>query len=669
MNKTIKVLYVEDDELDQFVMKRTLKSVEISSELTVANSIHEAKLLSAEIQFDCIFLDYLLPDGSGMDFLKAIRATGNESPVIMLTSQGDEKIAVEAMKSGAMDYIQKSMVTPEGLSQSLRYVLRMKESEEERRRILHELIEARKAAESAAHSKEMFLANMSHEIRTPMSGIMALTKILLTSELNVEQMNYMKSIQKCSDSLLIIINDILDLSKIQAGKMTLENVAFDVKDLIYHTRELFSAKASEKKIGLNCWIDETIPHTVMGDPTRLGQVLNNLVSNAIKFTEKGSVDITVKTKYNTATNYNLQFSVKDSGIGISKEHIGSIFESFTQAGDDITRKFGGTGLGLTIVKKIVELQCGVIKVDSTPGEGTTFTMTIPFDIATTQVTNTSVVTMNEEDISHLRILVAEDNTINQLVVKKLLEPWKCTVDFADNGLIAIEKLQADKYDVVLMDVQMPEMDGYTAAQTIRKELAEPWRSIPIMAMTAHVTQKEKERCFESGMDDYISKPFDVEDLKTKLIILTKHKKLSPSITAEPTAVELTIETGTSAKQAEPETASTKINLTYLKQVAGDNQEFIIQMIEMFLQKTPEGLQEMEKKFKEQNWEDVRNIAHRLKPTYTYVGLGEIHKILAQIEKCCQAKENIDTVPQLMQKVETQSAIAFAELNKELKKLK
>jgi len=524
-------------------------------------------------------------------------------------------------------------------------------------------------AEEAAAMKEQFLANMSHEIRTPMSGIIALTKILVNTKMSDEQMQYMKSIQKCSDSLLVIINDILDLTKIQAGKMTIEAVPFELKEVVNHTCELFSAKAGEKNIKLNWKIEETIPTSLVGDPTRLNQILNNLVSNAIKFTEKGSVDISVRIKYNTHINYNLEFAVKDSGIGISKKHIGKIFESFTQAGDDVARKFGGTGLGLTIVKKLIELQKGIIKVDSIPGEGTTFKFVIPFDIAETNTTNAPVVASEETSIEHLRILVAEDNTINQLIVKKMLEPWKCTVEFADNGLIAFNKVKDGNYDIVLMDVQMPELNGNAASQKIRAELPEPQRSIPIMAMTAHVTQKERERCFECGMDDYISKPFDLADLKNKLVALTTHKKSSSTHHADPVSTPLNIETGKSTKETEVETSSTKINLTYLKQVAGDNQEFIIQMIEMFLQKTPEALEEMETKFREQNWEDVRNIAHRIKPTYTYVGLGDIHKMLAKIEKCCQAKENLESISELIHEVETLSTAAFAELQKELKSMK
>jgi CheY-like chemotaxis protein len=377
----------------------------------------------------------------------------------------------------------------------------------------------------------------------------------------------------------------------------------------------------------------------------------------------------VKTKYNSHSNYNLEFAIRDTGIGISEEYISKIFESFTQAGDDITRKFGGTGLGLTIVKKLIEMQNGVITVESTLGKGTAFFFTLPFDVSTESQINEPATLVDTKDICNLRILVAEDNGINQLIIKKLLEPWKCNVEFADNGIIAIEKLKEGNFDIIFMDVQMPEMDGYTATKKIRHELPEPLRSIPIIAMTASVTQKGKEKCFESGMDDYISKPFDLEDLRTKLIALTTHKKSSHTIANDPSAPVLEIETGKSVKQSEAENPSMKINLAYLKQVAGDNQEFIIQMIEMFLQRTPEALHEMEEKFLTQSWEDLRNIAHRIKPTYTYVGLSDIHQVLSKIEKCCQTKTNLETISEMIEQVETLSETAFTELQKELNAMK
>jgi len=535
-----------------------------------------------------------------------------------------------------------------------------------------ELLKAKQYAEDIAKMKEQFLANMSHEIRTPMNGIMGLTRILLGTSITDEQFRYLRSIKTCSDNLLVIINDILDLSKIEAGKMNFENVAFNLEDIINHTFELFEPKAKEKNIQLNYEIEKSVPAAILGDPTRLSQITNNLISNAIKFTSTGGVSVFVKVRSERKENLTIDFEVTDTGIGIPEASLSNIFESFTQASNDTTRKFGGTGLGLTIVKKLIELQGGTIGVRSSVGKGTTFFFHVTFGRASQAEIELAIRDSDSDtDLSSLSILVAEDNTINQMIVKKVFSDWGVNIVIAENGEDCIEKLQEGNFDLVLMDIQMPEMDGNTAARKIRYELPKPYCSIPIMAMTAHATAAEKKKCFDSGMNDYISKPFEPAELKKKIIALTGMDSSSEikSLPAS-TAPEQSRETKTTPDQTDISQPSlTKIDLSYLRQIGGDNPAFVMQMIEMFLQKTPGALEEMNEKFKAQSWDDLKDIAHRIKPSYTYVGLKQIHGMLAEIENNSINKTNLHTISQLMNDVEMQSQAAFKALKAELRKLK
>lgn len=808
----LQILVVEDDELDRMIMKRALNGSGMKHELTFAEDHESGKTAAAEKEYDCIFLDYNLPGGTGLELLKEIRAAKNTAPIILVTSQGDEKIAVEAMKNGANDYIPKSLLSADGIAQSVRFMVTLKSQEKQRlileqqlketerrlktvvanspiilfaldeqaqftlfegkglesmginkeefigkaiqdihqlpiqledyqksmngeeatsvvevdskffeifytpihadnnnitgvigvasditghKRAEDELKSAMTLAEETARLKEQFLANMSHEIRTPMNGIIGLTRILLKSELSEDQMRFLQSIKVCSDNLLVIINDILDLSKIEAGKMSFESVPFRITDLARHAVELFQAKADEKSIQLVMKIDTSIPQALSGDPTRLSQILNNLMSNAIKFTGEGEVSLFINLRSTREKQVTLDFEVKDSGIGIPEESLNSIFESFTQASTDTTRKFGGTGLGLTIVKKLIELQGGNIGVRSKLGSGTTFFFHLSFEIASEEQLNVKVVEEKDDhSTSHLRILVAEDNPINQLIVRKVFADWETPIEFADNGKIALDMLQNASFDLVLMDIQMPEMDGYTAVDKIRHELPEALRNIPIMAMTAHATQNERQKCLEAGMNEYISKPFEPSELKKKILELTnsvnaslngsmpvsekeqKTDKMEPTSEASDPQEEfrnslqtpnLVIENPSIRK--EPVLPEHQINLTYLKQIAEGNDSFIIEMIEMFLNKTPQALEKLNSSYHEKNWDEMKQIAHRIKPSFGYIGLPDTQKMLAEIEKLSEEHTNPERMAELVEEVQVVSKSVFVQLQSALTGMK
>ncbi len=390
-----------------------------------------------------------------------------------------------------------------------------------RKRAEEEILKARELTENLMKVKEIFLANMSHEIRTPMNAILGFTRLLFETSLSQEQKSYVDAINFSGENLLVIINDILDLSKIQSGKMTIEKYEFNVHELVKGIIKILQPRAQEKGLTLIDKIDAQITPIVKGDPVRLNQILTNLISNAIKFTEKGGVTVELSSLASEGIYELFEFRIQDSGIGISEDKQSVIFDDFVQASDDTTRKYGGTGLGLSIVKKLVTLQEGKIALQSTPGIGSTFVVHLTFEKVNIKETTSSATVPSLSDFAEkLRgtsVLVAEDNTLNQALVKKVLEKGGCEMDIASNGLEALHYLQSKTYDVVLMDVQMPEMDGYETTQYIRNKLAAPQCNIPIIAMTAHAFGDDVSRCISAGMSDYISKPFKAETLYLKLL--------------------------------------------------------------------------------------------------------------------------------------------------------
>jgi len=474
-------------------------------------------------------------------------------------------------------------------------------------RLIQQLNSSEKRVREAAKVKENFMANMSHEIRTPMNAILGFTNLLQRKNIDPESNEYVRIIEKSGENLLAIVDDILDLSKIEAGMMRIESAPFNIRGLVHSVEDMFKAGAEQKQVKLSFVIDESLPQTLDGDANRLTQILVNLVGNGLKFTTKGSISVEIINEGIEENKLKTGFIIADTGIGIEKEKLKQIFERFKQAEDSVTRKYGGTGLGLSIVNELVLLQHGTVTVASEPGKGTTFHVTIPYRISSEKI---SAVTIPKTDLTertvfnNTSILLVEDNEINQSLVMHLFKSWQIEVDLANNGKEAIDKLLTKKYDLILMDIQMPEMDGYTASEKIRKELKS---DTAIIAMTAHAMAGERERCLGYGMNEYIQKPVREKLLHDLIVKFTQTGKtdLLP------------------ARPVKREAGYTYINLQYMKEVSKGNTEYEKTVTEQFIEVIPEDLRSIEDAWLNNDIRQMKQRAHNMKTTISVMGLNEL----------------------------------------------
>lgn len=493
----------------------------------------------------------------------------------------------------------------------------------QRKKDAEELLRAQKA-------KELFLANISHEIRTPINGIAGMASLLSHSPTINEQATYLHAIQSAADNLKVIINDILDLASIESGKLKLEEIGFNLNDLLYSLVNTFTFQASEKKIELRYQLDEQANQIFIGDPVRLNQILLNLISNAIKFTHSGSISVMCHVKKKETKKYLLTFEVQDTGIGIPKDKLKTIFESFSQADASVTRKYGGTGLGLTIVKQLVELQHGSIHVKSEEGVGSTFTFTIPYELGSRDNIKGHLSKgspLLKKSLKDFSVLLVEDNDINRLYASSILKIWDCKIDIAENGYVAVEKIKNEDYDIVLMDIQMPVMDGFEATKAIRAG-GPPKNHVPIIALTANATRKDIEQCLASGMNDCIPKPFTPEDLYNKLIrFKSGSKKTSPS-----------------AVRHVPPTRH--VDLAYLRNISNNNQEFLDEMVVAFLESIPKSIQEIKTNTEAKEWNSLARAVHKIKPSLTLIGLHASKEKALLLEDLAKHQKSTERIPAL-----------------------
>ena len=513
-------------------------------------------------------------------------------------------------------------------------------------------------AENAVKAKQQFLSNMSHEIRTPMNAIIGFTKVVLKTDLTEKQKEYLSAIKMSGDALIVLINDILDLAKVDAGKMTFESIPFKLASSISAMLHVFETKIQEKNLELVTEYDTNIPEVLLGDPVRLHQIILNLVSNAIKFTSVGKITVSVRLLDEDEESTTVEFAISDTGIGIDEIKMDTIFDNFQQATSGTSRLYGGTGLGLAIVKQLVEPQGGTVSVKSKIGEGSTFSFTLNFP-KTNSTTHFEIEKVEiENGFKNIKVLVVEDMPLNQLLMKTLLDDFGFERDIAENGKIALEKLKAKEYDIILMDLQMPIMNGFEATENIRNTLNS---NIPIIALTADVTTVDLAKCKAVGMNDYIAKPVDERVLYNKIVGLVK-KPILQKVTPNDEDV---------MKKNQKESAEIKYtNLEYLNIRTKSNPKLMMEMISIYLQQTPPLLEAMSQSVLDKNWQLLAAAAHKIIPSFAIMGMSkDLENRTKQIQEAAKKEQFNDETAQMVVQIESICRKACKELEIEFNLIK
>lgn len=509
---------------------------------------------------------------------------------------------------------------------------------------------ATRIAEDAVKAKQQFLSNMSHEIRTPMNAIIGFTKVVLRTDLSDKQKEYLQAIKISGDALIVLINDILDLAKVDAGKMTFVQSPFKMALSISAMLHLFETRIKEKNLELMVDYDSKIPEVLVGDSIRLHQIILNLVSNAVKFTTQGKITVRVHLLNEDQDKATIEFAVSDTGIGIAENKIVRIFDNFQQASSGTSRLYGGTGLGLAIVKQLVEAQEGTISVESKINVGSKFSFTLSFQktIAVAEI-EPDIIKL-ENKIKNIKILVVEDIALNQLLMKTVLEDFEFTCDIASNGKIAIEKLQTSNYDIILMDLQMPEMNGFEATEFIRNKMN---LETPIIALTADVTTVDLAKCKLVGMNDYIAKPIDERVLYSKIIGLVKNL-----VSVDEIEVVSIL----------PQEKCT--NLDYLKRRTKSNPLLMMEMILLYLEQTPPLVSAMRQSRNDKDWSALYPVVHKMIPSFSIMGISvDFENMAKKVQEYASTQAQTEKIPGMLLQLEKVCEQACRELEAEFNKIK